>query len=59
MSKLATTKYAYVSGFCSRDSTHHRCQTTYGRLQTLCTCQCHKATVADYGQAELFEVASA
>jgi hypothetical protein len=55
------TRYPYLSGWCSRDSLqHHRCQTMYGRLQTLCTCKCHETTVADLnGQAELFEVASA
>jgi hypothetical protein len=54
-------KYAYISGWCGRDSLqHHRCQTTYGKLRTLCTCKCHETTVADLnGQAELFEVASA
>jgi hypothetical protein len=54
---VSATKYAYVSGFCSRDSTHHRCQTTYGRLQTLCTCKCHDvASVA--GQDSLFTLAA-
>jgi hypothetical protein len=53
--------YAYISGWCAKDSLqHHRCQTTYGRLQTPCTCSCHETTVSDLdGQAELFEIASA
>ena len=57
---MSATKYAYISGWCTRGSLqHHRCQTTYGKLQTLCTCKCHETTAADLnGQAELFEVAS-
>lgn len=49
-------KYAYISGWCGRNSLqHHRCQTTYGRLQTLCTCKCHDVASADLaGQDSLF-----
>jgi hypothetical protein len=50
------TRFPYLSGWCSRGSTHYRCQTTYGRLQTRCTCKCHDVATADLdGQVTLFE----
>jgi hypothetical protein len=52
------TRFPYLSGWCTRGSLqHHRCQTMYGRLQTLCTCKCHDVATADLdGQAELFDL---